>query len=243
MRKIITILILTSISYAGMSQFISLGVKGGVGFSEDNIYYEGKNQHIDGLRRLANFNGGLMLNLKISPKWYFHSEIIFEDKGNRVEEHIDSLYRKPHYYAAEQKERFHNYYIHFPQTIRFLIPFSTKEKVSFYVEAGGYFAYYIKSKWINQYYYNNTIETYEQQNDWADQGGGNLVTFHHFDWGITGGLGFLTRIWRGMLDINLKYDRMIQPFGSSNINSEKNYYDVIGITVGYTFPVLYKDFH
>jgi hypothetical protein len=240
-RKIITIFILTSISYVGMSQFISLGVKGGAGFSIGNIYYEGKSKRTDGLRRLANFNGGLMLNLKISTRWYYHSEAIFEDKGSKDIEHIDSLPRNKNYYAATLRERIHNYFIQFPQTIRFLIALSSNEKVLLYVEAGGYFAYYINSSTISHLFYDNTVETNIDKIDWADESS-NLATFHRFNWGATVGVGFLFPIWKGQLDVNFKYDRMLQPFVSQS-NSEKNYYDVIGITLGYTLPVLYKDFH
>lgn len=239
-RRIISLLILTFISTVGMTQFLSLGIKGGVGFSENNVYYQGKNQHRDGLFRLANFNGGLMLNLKISERWYFHSEIIFEDKGNKNIEHIDSLKVGNNSYPANQRERYHNYYIQFPQTIRFLIPLGRKEKYFIYIEAGGYFAYYIKTVGIVNYYYNGIKVTYKNNYDWADEDPG---TFHRFDWGATGGVGLLVPLWKGMLDLNFKYDRMLQPFFSSNVISSKNYYDVIGITLGYTLPVLYKDYH
>ncbi|MGA3015417.1 MAG: outer membrane beta-barrel protein, partial [Bacteroidales bacterium] len=222
MRKIITILILISISSAGKSQFISLGAKGGAGFSMGNVYYEGKSERTDGFRRLANFNGGLMLNLKISTRWYYHSEVIFEDKGNKYVEHIDSLPRNKNYYAATLRERIHNYFIQFPQTIRFLISLSRKEKVLLYVEAGGYFAYYINSSTISHLFYDNTVESDVIKYDFGDKSD-NLVTYHRFNWGATAGVGLLFPLWKGQLDLNLKYDRMIQPFVAQS-NSEKNYY-------------------
>jgi hypothetical protein len=90
-------------------------------------------------------------------------------------------------------------------------------------------------------FYNNTVETDIIKTNWTYESS-SLITFHRFNWGANAGIGLLFPIWKGQLDLNLKYDRMIQPFASQS-NSEKNYYDVIGITIGYTLPVLYKDFH
>jgi hypothetical protein len=58
-----------------------LGIKGGTSFSEESTFCGGNLSHKGGERRLCDFKGGFMLDLKILPKWYFHSEIILEDKG------------------------------------------------------------------------------------------------------------------------------------------------------------------
>jgi hypothetical protein len=242
-RKYLLLILITGISYNGIAQFLSLGLKGGVGLSKFHEYYSGKlnAQEAAYSYRLANFNGGITANLKISEKWYFHSEIIFEDKGGKFLNKQDTIEVNYKQYVAFDSQRIHNYYLQFPQSIRYLIPLSKKDRIAVYIEAGGYFGYYFHSKSVEHLKYDDTVNKDVSNYYWGDNSG-ETITYHRFDWGVTGGVGLLTRVWKGVLDLNFKYDRMLQPYASAS-NSTKVYYDVFGITIGYSLPVLWKDFH
>ena len=160
-------------------------MKIGTSTSWHSVYESGKRMDLEEIRSLTFINGGLTLNLKISDNWFFHSEIIFEDKGNRGVYHIDSIsYRK--IYDATQKGWRHNYYLQFPQTIRYLLELSEKKRISLYFEAGGYFAYYISSKWVDILYYDDTSEKSVLNLNMIDENYQNIgLEMHRFDWGAT----------------------------------------------------------
>jgi len=238
---IILICIFTSVSSTSFCQMMSLGIKTGVGISMLSIFQSGKHQPNSDIHPLISPNGGLTLNVKISERWCFHSEIIFEDKGHRVIEHVDSIPERK-IYDATWKSGWHNYYLQFPQTIRYQVPVSKRNNISMYFELGGYFAYYIITREVARLYYNNSSEksiSYYNEVDNHD----TFVVHHRFDWGATIGTGLLFPVWKGLMDINFKYDQMIQPFAYLELNSKKAYYSVVGITIGYSLPVLKKDYH
>ncbi|MFH1298175.1 MAG: outer membrane beta-barrel protein [Bacteroidota bacterium] len=225
-------------------QFIMLGVKAGVGISSGDYYLNGKlasDPMLKGL--LANFNGGITLNLKIKERWFFHSEILFEDKGGRMENHSDTLTGNILNNGSmpyDQVIRNHLFYLHFPQTIRYLIPLDQNGRNSLYVEAGPYFACYLitKSVCITSYPYLTTtdIKFYDKTaGTWA--GENNL---QRLDWGMTVGCGYLLKLWKGQLDFNMKFDHMLQPSAKDPYLGSKYYQYVFAATIGYDFPVLQK---
>ncbi|MEI7492957.1 MAG: porin family protein [Bacteroidota bacterium] len=241
MKRIFFLTFLISVmTTGGYSQFLSLGIKGGIGFSTLHTYDDGELRNVETKKRLANFNGGIMLDLKISERWYFHSEILFEDKGARYIDYNDSIPAQ-HIYNVTTRQRIHNYYIDFPQTIRYLIPVSKKNKVFLYVEAGGYFGYYLGSRRFFYKAYNGKELERFTKNFYYDETSEQVITFHKFDWGVTGGIGCRFSVWKGQFDANFKYERMIQPWAS--YNSVKAFYDIIGFTIGYSLPVLNKVSH
>jgi hypothetical protein len=81
--KLAVLFLLSSITQPDfcVSQVLMLGLKAGAGWSSGDYYKNGKMGPAPGDGRLMNFNGGLILNLKIRERWYLHSEILFEDKG------------------------------------------------------------------------------------------------------------------------------------------------------------------
>ena len=232
------IILLVSVPFSIHGQVVTLGIKGGTGTSFYSYYESGKYQKTPDLYPLTSFNGGLFLNLKISDHWCYHSEIIFEDKGNRSKYFYDSIPVRKLYNVTEKDWR-HNYYIQFPQTIRYIIGISKKRGISIYFEAGGYFAYYISSKDVTFLLYDDTLEKSVHTYNNVDNNDKGIDTWR-FDWGATIGTGILFPIWRGLLDVNFKYDHMIQPFIRIPELSIKAYYSVIGITIGYSLPVMKK---
>ncbi|MBC8486853.1 MAG: outer membrane beta-barrel protein [Bacteroidetes bacterium] len=221
-----------------------LGIKTGVGLSNGDCYMNGKLVPSPGTTGiLTNFNGGVTLNLKIKERWFFHSEILFEDKGNRRVNHSfilignnvngDSIPRT-------QVIRNHMFYLHFPQTVRFLIPLDRKEKNSIYFEAGPYFACYLISKDVVI-----TTDSYSRTrnsdfHDMTETIGAEEFSRQRLDWGITAGLGYVLKLWKGQLDFNIKFDHMLQPFAKDLYLGSKAYQYVIATTIGYDFPVLQK---
>ncbi|MFH1161057.1 MAG: outer membrane beta-barrel protein [bacterium] len=225
-------------------QFIMLGIKAGAGLSSGDYYMNGKLVPSPGTSGiLTNFNGGITLNLKIKERWIFHSEILFEDKGVRRVNHSYILIGNNvngDTIPRTQIIRNHMFYLHFPQTIRYLIPLDQKGRNSLYVEAGLYFACYLitKNVCITSYPYSTTrdIDFYDMTaGKWAE--GNNL---QRLDWGMTVGCGYLLKLWKGQLDFNLKFDHMLQPIARDQFLGSKAYQYVFAITIGYAFPVLQK---
>jgi len=243
MYRVILCSLLSIISLSLRSQFFDLGLKGGIGFSHPDNFQNGKLVHQPNSYYLASFNGGIILNLKLNECWYFHSEIIFEDKGNKISNHHDTL-SALNIDNATSKNQIHNYFIQFPQTVRFLIPLSKTFKINMYVEAGGYFAYYLTTHMVSRLFYNGKMDKTVTDLDWVNAVSDNLQTTHRFNWGATGGIGLLLPTWKGNWDLNFKYDYLLQPFiTTSNPNKDKLYWEVIGITIGYSLPVSKKSYH
>ena len=230
--------ILILVSFVSFGQLITLGMKIGTSISMYSAYESGKSMDIEGIRSLSFITGGLTLNLKISDSWCFHSEVIFEDKGNRNITHFDSISNRKIYDATQTGWR-HNYFLQFPQTIRYSLKLSKKNRVSIYFEAGGYFAYYISTKYVTYLLYDETSEKTVTNSDIVDINVQGIVIYR-FDWGATVGTGLLIPLWKGFLDLNFKYDHMIQPFIIDNLDGTKSYYSVFGVTIGYSLPVMKK---
>jgi hypothetical protein len=239
------------IPFSATTQVLDLGIKAGMSISYRDIMTNNKFQPMPSdMHRLAAFTGGLMLNLRIGERWFFHSEVLFADKGLRQITHNDSLMDKQgKMYYANSTERFytHNYYLHFPQTIRYSIPLNKKNFWSVYFELGGYFAYYLTSKlvWKTTYpdYSTNGVDHYDDVSRWEDFPG---VSIHRLNWGGTACLGLLVNLWMGKLDFNIQYDHDIQPYISDQITiadksfNSKVYLEFLSITIGYSLPVLNK---
>ena len=247
-RKVKFLLVLATVfflyPFSCTSQFIMLGLKTGVGLSGGDCYMNGKlfiSPGTSGI--LTNFNGGITLNLKINERWIFHSEILVEDKANR---RVNQSYisfsgnvngdTNPH----SQVIRNHMFYLHFPQTIRFLIPLERKRRNSIYVEMGPYFACYLISKDViittTIYSRSRGVEYF----DMTETSCAQKFSRTRLDWGVTVGLGYLMRLWKGQLDSNIKLDHMLQPFTQVPAFGSRAYQYVFATTIGYALPVLQK---
>ncbi len=226
------------------TQNITLGVKGGVGFSDGDSYSNGKlYTHPLSNGMLLNFNGGMVLNLKLNNRWYLHSEVLFEDKGIWWRTYSKFVTVEGDSIPQTQLYRHRDYYLQFPQTIRFLIPLSRKEKSSLYVEAGPYFACYLITKEVIV----TTTPLWEIRDvrnyDFTTEGAGDDL--NRFDWGATVGIGFIQKLWKGQLDLNLKFDHMLSPVYTWSIPAApevKEYKFVVALTAGYSLPVIQKDY-
>jgi len=232
-------------SNTSYSQVLLLGLKAGLSSSDLFVYRNGKIVTLHESHRLADINGGLILNLKIKERWYLHSEIIFEDKGYRTKgSYLDtiSLGSEQNPKLVSKKFILHNYYIQFPQTIRFLIPIGGESKEKIYFEAGLYFAYYLLTEdiHINKY---DGIDHKETGTFDLVSLSENSSTYHRFDWGATLGIGILFSVWKGQMDLNLRCDQMIQPFSKDNYTGSRDYYNVIDLTLGYSIFVKNKATH
>jgi hypothetical protein len=218
-------------------QGVMIGLKAGVGFSE--LYYS-KGWKVSSVKendwRLINFAGGFTINLQIAEKWSFHSEILFEDKGDRFHYYSDSdrvegIWRK----NVEEIIVNHNYYLHFPQTIRYEIQLSKKGSDLFYLEGGPYFAFYLSSKEVNKYKFDGTEK---KDISYYDLTGisTNVLSWNQFDWGAKVGMGILLIKKKGTFDFNISDEQMLKSF-TNVIDNTKSYFNVISITIGYSLPV------
>jgi len=218
-------------------QGVMIGLKAGVGFSE--LYYS-KGWKVSSVKendwRLINFAGGFTINLQIAEKWSFHSEILFEDKGDRFQYHSDSEQVLGSWrYNVEEIIINHNYYLHFPQTIRYEFPVSSKGMDKFYVEAGIYFACYLVSKNIQKWKYDETERTNVSHDDLMDVGT-NTLSWNRFDWGAKAGVGFLLIMKKGVFDFNIADEQMLKSF-TTVIDNTKSLFNVFSVTVGYSLPI------
>ena len=132
-------------------QNINLGLKGGVSSSDLFLYKAGKVSTIADSRLLLNATGGITFNFQINEKWSIHSEILYQDKGQKSvslsdSEWVKGMYRK----NVQDINLIHNYYLDFPQTLRYQIPLSAKSHCIFYIEAGPYFAIYLSTRGIQK---------------------------------------------------------------------------------------------
>ena len=239
------------IPYPANSQVLDLGIKAGMSSSFLDIMKNNKFIPMPSdMHWLEDFTGGLIINLKIGERWSFHSEILFVDKGTRQISHDDSaenVQGKMYYNPSTERFWTHNYFLHFPQTVRLAIPLNKKNLWSVYFELGGYFALYLTSKrvWETTSLYSNNYQGVDYYDEVSEYSSG-IVIVHRFDWGGTAGLGLLINLWKGKLDFNIKYDHDIQPFTriqgvlGNETSSDKNYLEVFALTVGYTLPVITK---
>ena len=115
-----------------LAQTIDLGIKSGASMSYLDLMRNNKFVPMpSGEYRLFSYTGGITLNLKLSDRWSFHSEILFVDKGVRSINHEDSLpdtHGKMYYANWTQHYWNHSYYLHFPQTIRYEFPLNKNLK-------------------------------------------------------------------------------------------------------------------
>jgi len=236
-----------------LAQTIDLGIKSGASMSYLDLMRNNKFVPMpSGEYRLFSYTGGITLNLKLSDRWSFHSEILFVDKGVRSINHEDSLpdtHGKMYYANWTQHYWNHSYYLHFPQTIRYEFPLNKNNQWFMYFELGGYFACYLHSK--------SVIETTSILGDYRDVDNYDIIhdfesadnaatgpqtTIHRFDWGGTAGLGFIFNLWKGRFDLNIRYDHDIQPHASiSEPVKLASYSEVLSLTVAYSLPVLNKE--
>ena len=85
----------------------------------------------------------------------------------------------------------HNYFLDFPQTIRYHIPLSAKSPCIFYVEAGPYFACYLSTREIQKTKYDGTELTDISYDDLAQGEITSDFGYHRFNWGLKVGTGLL----------------------------------------------------
>ena len=236
-----------------LAQTIDLGIKSGASMSYLDLMRNNKFVPMpSGEYRLFSYTGGITLNLKLSDRWSFHSEILFVDKGVRSINHEDSLpdtQGKMYYANWTQHYWNHSYYLHFPQTIRYEFPLNKNNHWFMYFELGGYFACYLHSRSViettsilGNY---REVDNYDIIHDFESANNattGPQTTIHRFDWGGTAGLGFLFTLWKGRFDLNIRYDHDIQPHASTSEPVKMaSYSEVLSLTVGYSLPVLNKE--
>ncbi len=128
MKRITFLIFLLVIIYSESIAQFSIGVQGGA--SASFISFKTK-YYLNGVAvgdRLAINDapviapiGGLTVNVYHDKRFSLQSEIIFENK-------------EPGLWG-------HQYFIHFPEMIRFNIPVKPKSDKSFFIEAGPYFSY------------------------------------------------------------------------------------------------------
>lgn len=236
-------LILATPAYS-FAQFITFGLKGGVALSKELEFTDGKLRKPQPLEKcLLSFNGGITLNFLLKDKWILHSEILFENKGGKSESTYldfsqDSTIKENH-----RKNRM--FYLQFPQTIRYFILLDKNEKSKLYFELGIFFACYLLSKDV----INTTTSDGESEQravefyDVTQTDGAAQYSRTRMSWGITGGCGFTRQIWHGIADMNFKIDQALIPVFQDHISNQKSYHVVIAVTLGYSLPVLQKDYH
>ena len=235
----LTIIALHALSFLAnpcTGQNINLGFKGGVSLSELFMYKAGKVSTIADSRLLLNATGGITFNFQINEKWSIHSEILYEDKGRKDVSLSDSEAVRGTYRTNVQIiHLMHNYYLDFPQTLRYQIHLGAKSPGIFYVEAGPYFACYLSSRFIQKTKYDGTELTditYENLTGL----GTSILGWNRFDWGVKVGMGLLLNIKKGTLDFNIADEQMLESF-TVEIDNTKSLYNVLSITVGYSLPV------
>jgi hypothetical protein len=186
-------------------------------------------------RLLINFSGGILINFQLNEKWSLHSEILYEDKGQKSVSLSDSEWVKGTYRRNVQDINItHNYYLDFPQTIRYDFPLKTSNS-RLYIEAGIYFAYYITSKIIQKTKYDG-IELKNTEYENSTEIGSNVLGWNRYDWGLKVGMGFLLNLKRGTIDFNIADEQTLKSF-IDDIGYPKTYVNIISLTVGYSLPV------
>jgi hypothetical protein len=219
-------------------QTINIGLKAGVGLSE---LYQSKGWEVSSMpdnRLLINVTGGITFNFQINERWSIHSEILYQDKGQKSVSLSDSEWVKGMYRRNVQDiYLMHNYFLDFPQTIRFHIPLSAKSPCIFYVEAGPYFAYYLTTRYIQKTKYDGTELTDIGYDDLALGERSSDFGFNRFNWGLKVGTGLLLNLKKGTFDFNIADEQMLESFPYDKSFNIKSLYNVLSITVGYSLPV------
>ncbi len=131
----------------------------------------------------------------------------------------------------------HNYFIDFPQTIRYHIPLSAKSPCIFYVEAGPYFAYYLSTRYIQKTKYDGTELTDKWYGDLAQGERSSDFGFNRFNWGLKVGTGLLLNLKKGTFDFNIADEQMLESFPYDKSFNIKSLYNALSINVGYSLPV------
>ena len=219
-------------------QNINLGFKGGVGFSS---LYQSRGWEVSSMpdsRLLINATGGITFNFQINEKWSIHSEILYQDKGRKSvslsdSEWVKGMYRK----NVQDINLIHNYYLDFPQTLRYQIPLSAKSHCIFYIEAGPYFAIYLSTRGIQKTKYDGTELKDISYDDLAQGGSTSDFGYHRFNWGLKVGAGLLLNLKKGIFDLNIADEQMLESFPYDKIDNIKSLYNVLSITVGYSLPI------
>ena len=232
MRKIVIRLLLVTImpfmAQTCLSQEINIGFKAGASFSDlFTARFNGISTMPDSYP-LENLTGGFTLNIKLADNWSVHSELLYEDKGVKSHDKRDSTYVG--YWAKNYSttSRDHNYFIHFPQTVRYSISFGKKKLNRVYFEGGPYFSYYLSSKYFSKWEYDNTTREQTDQDNLDEAG------LSRFDWGLKIGTGIWLPMKKGAIDINFADEQMLKAFA---IVVNKDYYNVFSISVGYSWVV------
>lgn len=116
---------------------------------------------------------------------------MYQDKGQKSvsldSEWFQGVYRR----NVQVIQLMHNYFLDFPQTIRYHIPLSAKSPCIFYVEAGPYFACYLSTREIQKTKYDGTELTDISYDDLAQGEITSDFGYHRFNWGLKVGTGLL----------------------------------------------------
>jgi hypothetical protein len=219
-------------------QNINLGIKGGVGLY---ALYQARGWKVSSMpdsRLLINATGGITFNFQINEKWSIHSEILYQDKGQKDvslsdSEWVRGMYRK----NVQDIHRMHNYFLDFPQTLRYQIPLSGKSQSIFYIEAGPYFACYLSSRFFQKTKYDGNELTDISYDDLAQGGWSSDFGFNRFNWGLKVGTGILLKVKKGTFDFNIADEQMLESFPYDKYYNIKSLYNVLSITVGYSLPI------
>jgi hypothetical protein len=218
-------------------QNINLGIKGGVSLSELILYKAGKVSTIPDSRLLINATGGITFNFQINEKWSIHSEILYQDRGQKTVSLSDSEWVRE-MYRKNTRNIFlaHNYYLDFPQTLRYQIHLGVKSRSVFYVEAGPYFAIYLSTRNIQKTIYDGNELTDKWYEDLAAIGT-SAFSWRRFNWGLKVGTGLLLNLKKGTFDFNIADEQMLESFPYDKYYNIKSLYNVLSITVGYSLPI------
>ena len=138
MKNLITLLLLSSLSFSLMAQ---IGVKAGVNFT--NMVFEEENTDIKDLARngATNYAIGVEFILPLSDRIALQPELLFSKKG------AESSYTV---LGQSFKSELSYNYIDIPFLLRFSLGNTHGEGIGIYFNAGGYGAYAINGKSISE---------------------------------------------------------------------------------------------
>jgi hypothetical protein len=187
---------------------------------------------------LVSPTAGFYIRIKLHENWYFESDVMIENKGNRYRRTYmtdSSLVNNTWQTNVEEINLTNRYFIHFPQKIQFSIPLDKKRKHFFFFEAGPYFAYLLAQKTV--FILNNEKNNLDSPEDLDE-------LIRCFDWGGIVGTGYLFKLWKGELEINITYNHSLQSFLTPDnplkTSDTKAFYNVLAVTIGYSLPVINK---
>jgi hypothetical protein len=225
MKRIIFLIILFVIIYSESIAQFCIGVQGGASASFISFKVKDYLNGIEDEEFLANHTGspiiapigGFMVNVYYDKRFSFQSEILFENK--------------------EPGLSGHQYFIHFPEMIRYNIPVKPKSDKSFFFETGPYFSYCFSKE---NPYDGNSVGNYTFPPN-------QTYYISKTDIGIGAGIGYKQQWGIGQIDFCLKFEHSV--FGQITTLEQMNLenqeveqvarlrHKILSLTVSYSLPV------